>query len=1017
MWSFLKDKVISGGTANREMRILKEDMQKTLRKHGRIAERNMIRLQKAIRGYLGKNPTKEQVEYLDAAMKDPDVMRTLPKPLRRAALIMRDHLNALSEYVNEYVEDDTELSMTIEENGDVYVTRTYKKFEGPKWAKKALADEEIMRNFIEEARQILRDQYSEDVKNYEKEFAKLYRDAGKPTRNVGTKTKLTKEAKRLAGIYNARAERERKQNLKDRQAAIMEGETKLERKKLAAADARIEKARQRREDAANERRPLQKRQIEAEKVRRARGKRAREVAEMRPGPYVEATIEELRTLAERLLNKDAEGIHDLLDTSPRARRFYDILKRRKNLSPAMRALYGENTNVYRNYQMSVARMAYFAATKEFTTELKRVGLENGFFSEAEDLSSGFAHKVNGKIPELGDLADVYMDKDMARALNSHFSNPSRHIALRILVSLAAIPKVEVTVLSWPAVMRQLWGGIQLAGEMVANPFMLKANIAHGFEALHLSLIADTRLGDIAWVQNLSKAIGHDVATGRELIDRMHELRLEEDVSMAEFGTIADEAAGRLADLDEISAAKNWTSDKARKTWKFLTRLFAFWDIVRKRFKFLAWVPRYQKAYPDWSKERVEEHTADLIVNTDPTYSLASKAAKVWSRYNFAQGDFSMFNFETIRGRSNLIRAAITEINSDNPELKKLGWEKFVGMALATFGATQLVKMYNRSNGVSEEEEDEIHRLVPSYATHSDLAISNIDKVNGVVEMTNMSYTDPYSIFKKSIYALMDGKPADAAYELASPFVQEGMLFSTVIDLWRGFDKDGHPSYDKGVTWDEQISQMAEYAHRRLTTPGTITGLRRIADSPAEDKSKEERGFVLGIRSVSMDIKKSYGFVFRNHGRMMKESDNAITGALKGYGAKKNWTEEDIMRLYVSAETKRKKVFDEWADLTRKSTSLGIAKPLDLLKFDKRGSYSNTTAEDVYFNEYTPYRPSDTANGTLAYLQKKLAEAPKDKKPYWKTRLDIANKLLEISEAARTKWDEARDQKAKPTTKP
>ena len=1017
MWSSLKDKVISGGTANREMRILSEDRYKAIRKHGRIAERNMVKLQKAIRGYLGKNPTKEQVEYLDAAMKDPDVMRTLPKPLRRAALIMRDHLNALSEYVNEYVEDGTELSMTIEENGDVYVTRTYEKFEGPKWAKKALADEDIMRNFIEEARQILKDQYSEDVKNYEKEFAKLYRDAGKPTRNVGTKTKLTKEAKRLAGIYNARAERERKQNLKDRQAAIMEGETKLERKRLAAADARIEKARQRREDAANERRPLQKRQIEAEKVRRARGKRAREVAEMRPGPYVEATIEELRTLAERLLNKDAEGLHNLLDTSPRARRFYDILKRRKDLSPAMRALYGENTNVYKNYQISVARMARFAATKEFTTELKRVGLENGFFSEAEDLSSGFAHKVNGRIPELGDLADVYMDKDMARALNSYFSNPSRNIALRMLVSVAAIPKVMVTVLSWSAVMRQLWGGVQLSGEIAANPFMLKANIAHGIEAFHLSLVADTRLGDIAWVQNLSKAVGYDVATGRELIDRMHELRLEEDVSMAEFGTIADEAAGRLADLDEISAAKNWTSDKARKTWKFFTRLFAFWDIVRKRFKFLAWVPRYQKAYPDWSKERVEEHTADLIVNTDPTYSLASKAAKVWSRYNFAQGDFSMFNFETIRGRSNLMRAAATEINSDNPELKKLGWEKVVGAALATFGATQLLNMYNRSNGVSEEEEDEIRRLVPGYATHSDLAISNIDKVNGVVEMTNMSYTDPYGIFKKSIYALMDGKPADAAYEFASPFVQEGMLFSTVIDLWRGFDKDGHPSYDKGVMWDEQISQMAEYAHRKLTTPGTITSLRRIADSPAEDKSKETKGFALGMRSVSMDIKKSYGFAFRSHGRMMKESDNAITGALKGYGAKKNWTEEEIMQLYVSAETKRKKVFDEWVDLTRKSTVLGIAKPLDLLKFDKRGSYSNTTAEDVYFNEYAPYRPSDTANGTIAYLKKKLDEAPKDKKPYWKTRLGIANKLLEISKAARTEWAEARDQKAKPTTKP
>lgn len=91
---------------------------------------------RAAREVYGKSIPVEEVHRLDGALKGEVPVDELPAPLQPVVRQMRTHIDALSDAMIRTGAAAGDLALTIKQNKGVYLTRTYRVFDDPKWAKK-----------------------------------------------------------------------------------------------------------------------------------------------------------------------------------------------------------------------------------------------------------------------------------------------------------------------------------------------------------------------------------------------------------------------------------------------------------------------------------------------------------------------------------------------------------------------------------------------------------------------------------------------------------------------------------------------------------------------------------------------------------------------------------------------------------------------------------------------------------------------------------------------------------------
>ena len=697
-------------------------------------------------------------------------------------------------------------------------------------------------------------------------------------------------------------------------------------------------------------------------------------AEVR-GHAPKATKAEIRTLAEQMLRRDTRSLKSV---SSGVQGYVNVMKKRKVDSPAIRALYGEHKDVFINYRQTVSNIAKLVADKEAMAEILEVGLKTGIMST--DQSHGHAHEVNyKKLPQLEIFEGVFMDETTAQALEDVYDEFTRVGGIfgdlqRSYLGLSLAGKAALTVESWTATVRNLFSGV---GQALSNGMVSKKNMK--------------KAAEIVWWDGVKGALSTEATSkkDRETNQRLVELRVIEDIAYDELKGIGKEIVRgesypgvQITDNMEVGGwgrAKRAIS-AGRAVAKGAGKIYQSMDAVRRVATFLQFMEDYREAFPEMSKKELEEFCAKRLRDLDPTYSRASKAAKLWSRY-FPWGPFSMFHAEQIRTNVNRVKIIREEMFSDNAVLRRLGRRKFIGTAAWLALPSLAAASWHAFIGLSPEEEEELRERT-AFSANSDVVFLSWNREAGKYKYLDLSYSDPFGVLKRTFHGGRRKGVAEAAGEFLSPFTGEDIAAKALKELY-----DGDVA-DEGVDEYTQIKQIAEHL-TDLVTPQTIKAWKKIQGVSPGKRAPEITATITGFRVSEGDIDRTDGFATRKFVRTMRASEDDVRKKLK-YG-----DIEDLVQYYESAERKRKQTFNEWVDYVAGSSVLGVPKSATTLDNHLNNRHKKLVRQ-VIADSYVPFRPSPT---TMKWLEKGKKDADKYDKHKWEARITAGKLIIQMAKEA------------------
>ncbi len=671
-------------------------------------------------------------------------------------------------------------------------------------------------------------------------------------------------------------------------------------------------------------------------------------AEVR-GPSPNATDAEIRSLAEELLRRDTLRPTGLTSGSS-TQNYVKILEKRKDLSPAIRQLYGENKGIFDNYAMTVGQMSSTIAHRGFIENLVRDGLAAGVFSQAGGVRNQPDHVQevsHDAIPQLAPLKGILMPEDLAVALNDLYAMPGAKDFGKWFATASGLVKAAKTVGAFPrAFIRNLAGNIPIT-------------IANGnWNALRFAAAGKSTL--------MEDLLNQGSPAQQAAIERMKELGVVESFSMEE---IRD--AARHGTAAARSFVDGVTVGPVKAGAKKLARLYAAMDTVAKIHNYQSELATLQKAHPGRPLFELEEEAAKITRALNPTYGEASKAAKWWSRYA-PLGSFAMFSAEMLRTTGNRLNQAAGEIRSGNPTLVAQGMKRLAGqgIALVMMGAMRdLLERYFDTK-MTDEQDKAMRQNVPSWQKHSQLLVTKVDEHGNPIAYADLGYNDPFGIFNKTMRAAAYGSREDAITQVAEPFFSEDILAGALLSVWRGRDENDQPIADRGLSEFEQNKQIMEFMAKKAE-PGAVTsGKRLLAAWNGEttrsgvplDFNSELMSNLGGMRIERFDRDVSSFYRNRAFDEQVKASQTAVRKVFLNKGT---FDVDAARQVYIDANATRQQTMKDWKDYVEGTRILGEENPFGKVVRDI--GQESIVAQQMYSGNHTPYRFSEDDFGRMRKL--------------------------------------------------
>lgn len=208
-------------------------------------------------------------------------------------------------------------------------------------------------------------------------------------------------------------------------------------------------------------------------------------------------------------------------------------------------------------------------------------------------------------------------------------------------------------------------------------------------------------------------------------------------------------------------------------------------------------------------EFLSEEAAYITRNNVPNYSRVPLAVQYARQMPF--GNFIAYPAELIRTSFNVIGRGITELASDNADLRARGLQRLLGFSAAAYGIPQGAQAFGLMMTGSTRDQIEAWKRSFAYEWEKNSTFIPIrtDKDGNIREMVNSSYTMPYDYLIRPIDAVLNAynngirseqELSDIAYnagmgvveELASPFVGQEMLFQRIRGAFANENQYGSP---------------------------------------------------------------------------------------------------------------------------------------------------------------------------------------------------------------------------------
>ena len=741
------------------------------------------------------------------------------------------------------------------------------------------------------------------------------------------------------------------------------------------------------------------------------------------------------------------------------KRSLDILKVRGQLPKEVRDFWGEEKDIKLNFVQAAGKMASFISATDTARNILENGISEGFIwkrnydnrvvfngktrkydvilgdvrkegfnteKEAEAWRQteypaaapklaasvhpkGFVRLLKkGANPQsVAPLDGAYGPPELRDALNQAF-NPKATAGWAnwfSALSLVAMSAKTVGYLPRSAIRNFLGNPLIILSKGLFNlsdPMSMVRSMADGFKVAGLNL--GLRSGKLLNVQPLLQklirlGVVDDTFNGG-LLKQLYEDSNEIPILKALF-----------SDTPYDSKLKNLGVGVAKKIGKVYSIATDIYTGVDDIWKVYAWQQERIKqanANPSLSESELDEAAAYNVRNTVPTYSLSPEITKEIRRIPIL-APFITWTSEVLRTTSNGIAIANTEIKegiaTKNKALYANGISRWAGLisALGIIPAASAVSNAVFNNG--EEDDEAVRELLPDWQKNAQIVLLGKPE-DGKVRYLDLSYLDPFQVFKEPIIAATRGLSSgddllkvvsDTGSEALRPLFSEQLFFGAVLDAMRNRTADGFQITNPQNTVAKQTYDKVKHVAASLT-PGVLAStIPNIIRGAKGEISRNGQVYSLSNELYSTAFGQKIGEMdaqTKLRGRVSSyKRDNADSSSLFNDVFLNRGTVEpgEVAAAFERASRAKEEIYNELRDAYESALKLGVSKKEAYLILTGQGTgegLSKDLAISIVRGRYVPYRPNVTTlkravitrpNGRerVDELRKYLAEKPRD----------------------------------------
>lgn len=598
-----------------------------------------------------------------------------------------------------------------------------------------------------------------------------------------------------------------------------------------------------------------------------------------------------------------------------------ILMARKNVDPTIRELLGEYKDPNVNFLRSVARMGSLLENQKFLEGVRRDGLGRFLFETPQEGASVRLAAEGSKALE--PLNGLFTTPEIADAFRTIQRAPSSSKLIRALVRSSGIVKAAKTIGS----------AITHVRNFVANPILQVSQgywklgkLSNSFKALGSRIGIGGKDFKAKWREKYNEylrlgVVGEDTRAG-EMLEAMRDAGIR-DLNLDDMSVIPVNAGIRAVRLANKSIAKGG---------KALATLYRWEDDFYKIFAFENEMERHRSAFPELPEAQLKERAADIVRQTQPTYSRTSAAVNAIKKNPFI-GSFVSFPAEIVRTQFNTLGQGVKELG--NPRTRSIGAQRLVGL-LTAYGISIGLPVAARAiSGVKKDEEEDLRRFVPPWSENSQLLIIGREDGRPVFKYVDTGFSNPLNQMQNPILAAMRGDdPIDSAIgfakEFFEPFLSEDILVGKLLDVTRNKTRQGKRVYNPEAAIGDITVDMMKHVGQAVT-PGTLSSLDRIHKGLTGketitgrkfDPATEMSALMTGQRISDLDITEAFGFRMRGTAARIRDAKRIFSDVANRRGTV---TDQELIDAYSEYAVSRREVMEDAVRDVGAAQRLGVTK--------------------------------------------------------------------------------------------
>lgn len=688
------------------------------------------------------------------------------------------------------------------------------------------------------------------------------------------------------------------------------------------------------------------------------------------------------------------------------------LEQRKRLSDALREFYGQVENPAVNFVTSYAKLSSLIANHQFQTGLKNLGLKEGWIWDPEKNPgqrppAGYERIAADNDKSLKVLAGLYARSDLVRGLRETFPPNSMEAAqwwLHPFMKLTGLSMGMKTVGSIASQIRNYWSSYAplIAGGNFTIADLFRPEWRKNWKEAHGVSIANVfrqYKGDRNAITNRIKRLYELGVMGESLtVGLLNDLtRLGKDASISD-----EQFFNNFEKILKKPGRRVWNATK--QVWEKAEQIYGMTDDIFKIFTYLSEFDKYKKVYPNMSEAELEQKAANTARDIHWTYSKAPAVVNELKKFPFI-APFITFTTETIRITANLGKLAINErkegqrlreqgLRENNAELVRQGDEllkisnkRMRGMAAVAVGPWALGTLAATSLGFSGDDEEDLRQFLPDWQKNSQLII--IGKNGSEVNYVDVSYLDPFEVWKKPMTAFMRGlgraenveqffteAVVGAAIEAGRPFTSEQILSGAIMDVMRNRDANGRQVYNPQDTG----ASIANAVGKKLASafaPGTVDTGDRIVKAIGGQISETGRdynlanevfGVPLGSRVSAVDAEQALGFKASQFLRARRDARSIFN---RDYLSRGSRSESDVISAYQRSNAGLRDVTEQLRREYIAALNLGVS-PAKARSILRAAGLDRDSARMVSTGIYRRLTPSEEQDRMAAPERKRAA---------------------------------------------